>query len=65
MRLKRVIIYPKDIQRITGKSERYGRKLISTIKEHLKKDAHQFITISEFASYAGLNKEEVEEFITD
>lgn len=65
MRLKRVIIYPKDVQRITGKSERYGRKLISTIKEHLSKENHQFVTISEFAAYAGLNTEEVEEFITD
>lgn len=65
MRLKRAIIYPKDIQRITGKSERYGRKLLRDIKGHLKKEDHQFITISEFASYAGLDKAEVEEFITD
>ena len=38
MRLKRIIIYPKDIQRITGKSERYGRKLIQDMKEKLNKE---------------------------
>ncbi|MEM9897155.1 MAG: hypothetical protein AAF789_12375 [Bacteroidota bacterium] len=45
MRLKRAIIYPKDIQRITGKSERYGRLVIQRIKEELKKDDHQLVTV--------------------
>ena len=65
MRLKRIIIYPKDVQRITGKSERYGRQLIRNIKSHLNKKDHQYITIDEFADYTGLNPLEVEEFITD
>lgn len=63
MRLKRVIIYPKDVQRITGKSERYGRKLIRDIKEHLKKDEHQFITIEEFSEFTGIKQEVICEFI--
>ena len=65
MRLKRIIIYPKDVQRITGKSERYGRQLIRNIKSHLNKEDHQYITIDEFADYTGLNPLEVEEYITD
>lgn len=61
MKVNRVIIYPKDIQRITGKSDRYGRLLIKKIKEHFRKDDHQFVTIDEFCDYTGLKLELVEE----
>lgn len=63
MKLKRIIIYPKDIQRITGKSERYGRLMIKRIKEDLKKDDHHLVTIDEFANYTGLDLLQVQEFI--
>ncbi len=63
MRLKRIIIYPKDIQRITGKSERYGRKVIRDIKDHLKKDDHQLVTIEEFSAFTGIDQELVDLFI--
>ena len=63
MRLKRIIIYPKDIQRITGKSERYGRQVIRKIKEELKKDDHQLVTIHEFANYTGIDTDLINEFI--
>ena len=35
MNQKRACIYPKDIQRITGRSERYGRKLLNDIKNFI------------------------------
>ncbi|SDT96404.1 hypothetical protein SAMN04487762_0944 [Polaribacter sp. Hel1_33_78] len=54
MNHKRACIYPKDIQRITGRSERYGRKLLNDIKEYLDKKPHQFITINEFSEYSGI-----------
>jgi phosphatidylglycerophosphatase A len=63
MKLKRVIIYPKDIQRITGKSERYGRYLIRKIKEELNKEDHQMVTIDEFAKYSGIDTALIAEFI--
>ncbi|WP_370089967.1 hypothetical protein [Ekhidna sp.] len=63
MKLKRIIIYPKDIQRITGKSERYGRLIIKRIKEELKKDDHQLVTIHEFSLYSGIDQKLIEEFI--
>ncbi|SNT17293.1 hypothetical protein SAMN05421640_2650 [Ekhidna lutea] len=63
MKLKRIIIYPKDIQRITGKSERYGRLMIKRIKEELKKDDHQLVTIHEFSHYTGIDQNLIEEFI--
>ena len=63
MRLKRIIIYPKDIQRITGKSERYGRLLIKRIKDHLKKEDHQLVTTSEFSEFMGIDVDLVNEFM--
>jgi len=54
MEVKRICIYPKDIQRITGKSERYGRLLLAKIKDRNKKEEHQFVTVDEFCRYTGL-----------
>ncbi|MBU2912719.1 hypothetical protein [Reichenbachiella agariperforans] len=63
MKLKRIIIYPKDIQRITGKSERYGRMMIQRIKEHFQKENHQLVTIEEFSEYTGIEPELIQSFI--
>lgn len=52
----RVCVYPKIIQRITGKSERYGRKLLNIIKQFYAKEAYQFITIESFATIPALEK---------
>jgi hypothetical protein len=38
---------------VTGKSERYGRTIISKIKEHLNKESHQLVTIDEFCDFMG------------
>ena len=62
---KRICIYPKDIQRITGRSERYGRNIIQEIKMKLNKAPHQFVTIHEFAEYSGLDLELVKTMISD
>ena len=59
MRVDRIIIYPKDVQRITGKSERYGRLLLKRIKDHLGKEDHQFVTVDEFSCYTGIKIEQV------
>ena len=59
----RVCIYPKDVQRITGKSERYSRALLQRIKEALQKQEHQFVSIEEFCHYTGLKTEQVQPLI--
>lgn len=65
MNQKRACIYPKDIQRITGRSERYGRKLLNDIKCFLDKEPHQFITINEFSEYSGIQVDIVSQYIKD
>ena len=63
MKIVRACIYPKDIQRITGRSERYGRKLLNDIKAHFGKKSHQFITAEEFAEYTGVKEEIVIKYL--
>ena len=55
----RLFVYPKDIQVITGKSERYSRSCYKKIKEHYQKEEHHYVTVEELARYYGLSKEEV------
>ena len=56
----RLCVYPKDVQRITGKSERYSRMLLQKIKDTLNKQEHQFISVEEFCNYTGLKIEQVQ-----
>lgn len=59
--MKRVCIYPKDVQIVTGKSERWGRDIIKKIKFHLLKQPHQLVSIEEFCQYTGLSVHTVTE----
>lgn len=59
----RVCIYPKDVQIVTGKSERWGRDIIKKIKSNLNKQHHQLITIDEFCIYMGLDKPTVKQML--
>lgn len=52
--MDRICIYPKDVQIITGKSERWGRDIIKKIKVKFSKENHQLVTIEEFCNYTGL-----------
>lgn len=55
-------IYPKDVQLITGKSERHSRNTINEIRKNLNKEKHQPLTFGEFCAYMGLQLVEVEKF---
>lgn len=61
----RICIYPKDIVRITGKSERYGRKLMEKMKRKYSKTEDQFISVEEFCLFTGLKIEQVQPLIVD
>lgn len=53
--MKRVCMYPKDVQWITGKSERQSRDIVLKIKRYYKKEKHQPISIEEFCKYMALD----------
>jgi hypothetical protein len=59
MDIKRIVIYSKDIERITGKSGRYARKIMAILRKDLGKQKHQFVSIGEFCTYSGIPEEEV------
>ena len=59
--MERVCIYPKDVQIVTGKSERWGREVIKKIKTHFSKQSHQLVSIDEFCEYTGLSEHLVKE----
>jgi hypothetical protein len=61
--LKRVCIYPKDIQMITGKTLRQSRTIINDIRVFFKKEKKQLVTIDEFCRYSGISRDEVDKFI--
>lgn len=65
MKLSRVCIYPKDVQRITGKSEKASRRLLHVIRKALGKEAHQYITTEDFANYTGIETNLVQQYLTD
>ena len=57
---KRLCIYPKDIQRITGKSYRQSIRLLHNIRKELKKLQNEFVSIEEFCQYTSLKQDQVE-----
>jgi len=61
--MNRLCIYPKDIERITGKSERQCRYIIASIKNLHGKQKHQPVTLEEFCSYMGLKPDSIEKYI--
>jgi hypothetical protein len=63
MQIKRICIYPKDIERITGKSYRQSTRILQAIRKSLNKLENELVTIEEFCQYAGLKIEQVEPLI--
>ena len=62
---KRLCIYPKDIQRITGKSYRQSIRLLQRIRKDLNKLENEFVSIEEFCIYTSLKQEQVMTLIVD
>lgn len=52
-------MYPKDVQRIMGKSYTQSRLYLKKIKKHLAKEDYQYISVEEFSKYSGLPVEEI------
>jgi hypothetical protein len=63
MVLKRIVIYPKDIERMTGKKERAARKYLQTIKTKLGKEKADLISIDEFCEVTGFKPEKVAPYL--
>ena len=62
---KRVCIYPKDIQHVTGKSYRQSTRILNEIRKSLRKPKNSLVSIVEFCEYTGLKIEEVRGALLD
>lgn len=61
--MKRICIYPKDIQLITGKSYRQSARLMQKIKSELRKKSNEFLTFDDFCCYTGIKYEQISHLI--
>ena len=60
-----MVIYPKDIERITGKKTRAAYNYFNMIKGKLGKGDSDLLSVDEFCTVTGFNREKVEEYIID
>ena len=61
----RIIIYPKDVEIITGRKHSTACRLLREIRQAAGKAKHHFVTIVEFCLYTGLKEDLVREFLQD
>jgi pyridoxine 5'-phosphate synthase PdxJ len=59
----RVVLYPKDVENITGRRGSTARRLIQRIREALGKSKHEFITIQEFSLFTGIDEDLIKDFL--
>ncbi|MGL2993525.1 hypothetical protein [Flavobacterium sp. TSSA_36] len=55
----RLCVYPKDIQRITGKSYRQSTRVMQKIRTKFNKVENEYVSIEEFCQYTSLKYEQV------
>jgi hypothetical protein len=60
---KRVCIYAKDIQNVTGRSERYAYQVIAEIRRIKNKDKNHLVTVREFSEFVGIDQEDIYKLI--
>ena len=63
MKRNRIVIYPKDVQLITGRGIRYAQRILRIIRKRVGKKEEQLVTIEEFCEFTGLRFEDFEEHL--
>jgi len=61
---KRLVIYTKDVELLTGKSAATARRLLQQIRQQLGKEEMEFVTIQEFCFFTGIPEDLVLETLT-
>ncbi len=59
----RIVIYAKDVQNITGRSERTSRKILQQIRKATGKKQGDMITVVEFCRFTGIDQHLVNDFL--
>ncbi|GGH00954.1 hypothetical protein GCM10007415_41150 [Parapedobacter pyrenivorans] len=61
--LPRLAVYPADLQRITGQSERTCQRLLNKIRDVFGLDKHQHVTVYQASDYLGIPVAEISHFM--
>ncbi len=60
---KRIVIYAKDVENMTGRKPRTARKLLQQIRLKSGKQKDDFVTVREFCLFTGIEEDLVREFL--
>ncbi|SKB77783.1 hypothetical protein SAMN05660841_02318 [Sphingobacterium nematocida] len=61
--LQRLTVYPSDLQKITGRSERTCQRLINKIRDMFGLGRQQLVTVHQASEYLGIPMIEMYSFI--
>ncbi|WP_211657569.1 hypothetical protein [Parapedobacter composti] len=61
--ISRLAVYPADLQRITGQSERTCQRLLNKIRDMFGLDRHQHVTVYQASEYLGIPVVEIIRFM--
>lgn len=61
--MKRIILYNKDVQLLTGKSEKASYRLMVKIKQAIGKERCLPLTLYEFCDYVRLRPDQIRELL--
>lgn len=64
-RTARVVVYPKDVENITGLKKSAASKLLQRIHVKFQKLPHQYVTIPEFCAYTGIDEQLVKDYFSE
>ena len=60
---RRMVIYPRDVENITGRRPSTARAILSRIKKLYHKKRGDFLTVPEFCEYMNMDEELVMSFL--
>lgn len=62
---RRIVLYAKDVENITGRKSRASRMVLQRIREKYGKSKDAFVTVKEFCLFTGIGEDEVKDFLRD
>ncbi len=62
---QRMVLYAKDVERITGRRPRTCYTILEKVRKHYGKRKDDFVTIREFCMFLNLDETLVREYLCD
>ena len=59
----RLVIYPKDVELITGRRRRAAQLILQKIRRRYNKQKNDFVTVEEFCEFLKLKEKSVREYL--